>query len=523
MKHTIQKQTRRQCLAALGAAACSLALPGNGSAQQIAPKKRPNVLLIVADDMGWDTPGCFGGAAPDVTPNLDRLAAEGMKFTQAYNNIAICTPARAVMLTGLYPHNNGTEGFQRINPGTPNLPAQLNAAGYLCGIVGKPLRQQDLLRWSVTYRWQGTGDENLWGRDPGMYRQFTNTFLQMVKDSQQPFFLMANSHDPHPPYDDDDHGHPLAEFAPSSRVYKPEEVIVPGFMPDLPEVREELAGYCTSARRFDDTVGAILDELDAAGMADDTIVIFLSDNGIALPGAKTNCSPEGTHTPLIVRWPGHVQKDTADHHHMISAIDLYPTILEALEMPLPPSLDGRSFLPLLKGEKQSNRDAVYTEFHHIHGKNATPMRSLITRDHAYIFNAWPDGKRRFHGAGMGNDSWDAMHEAAKTDPAIAARIHYLLYRTVEEFYDLKSDPLCLTNLLDDDKRDKITPELNEHLQHLQKEMRDTMVKSEDHILPAFDNRTSPEALEQWMQDYSAKAIQDKVDLIPYEKANNFRF
>ena len=104
--------------------------------------------MLVADDMNWDTPGCFGGAAPDITPNLDRLAAEGIRFRQAYVNISICTPSRSVILTGLYPHDNGAEGFQRIRPGTPTLPSILNQAGYLCGIVGKPLRQQELFRWS---------------------------------------------------------------------------------------------------------------------------------------------------------------------------------------------------------------------------------------------------------------------------------------------------------------------------------------------------------------------------------------
>ena len=147
--------------------------------------------MIVADDMNWDTPGCFGGAAPDITPNIDRLATEGMRFRHAYVNISICTPSRSVILTGLYPRKNGAEGFQRIRQGTPNLPSILNAEGYLCGIIGKPLRQQELFRWSTTYRWQGTGDENRWGRDPAVFRKFAKNFFAMANTSQQPFFLMA--------------------------------------------------------------------------------------------------------------------------------------------------------------------------------------------------------------------------------------------------------------------------------------------------------------------------------------------
>ena len=102
--------------------------------------------------MNWDSPGCFGGAAPDITPHIDRLATEGIRFEHAYVNIAVCTPSRSVMLTGLYPHNSGAEGFQRIRSGTPTLPAILTEAGYLCGTVGKPLRQQDVFHWSVNYR-----------------------------------------------------------------------------------------------------------------------------------------------------------------------------------------------------------------------------------------------------------------------------------------------------------------------------------------------------------------------------------
>ncbi|MFP6706779.1 MAG: sulfatase-like hydrolase/transferase, partial [Alphaproteobacteria bacterium] len=206
-------------------ALCYLSLfPGTAGAQQIAPKKRPNILMIVADDMNWDTPGCFGGAAPGITPNIDRLAGQGMRFNHAYVNVSICTPSRSVMLTGLYAQNNGVEGFQRIKPGTPTLPALLNEAGYLCGIIGKPLRQQELFRWSVTYRWQGTGDENRWGRDPAIFRRFAKKFFAMARNSNQPFFLMANSHDPHSPFGGGRATKPPNERAPATRTFSANEV-----------------------------------------------------------------------------------------------------------------------------------------------------------------------------------------------------------------------------------------------------------------------------------------------------------
>ena len=150
------------------------------SQQLVAPKKRPNVLLLVADDMNWDSPGCFGGAAPEITPNIDRLADEGIRFFNAHVNISICTPSRSVMLTGLYPQNNGAKAFQRILPNIQTLPNILNENGFLCGTIGKPLNQQELFRWSVTYQWQGVGDEDEWGRDPNVYKEFCSSFSETM-------------------------------------------------------------------------------------------------------------------------------------------------------------------------------------------------------------------------------------------------------------------------------------------------------------------------------------------------------
>ena len=166
-----------------------LALSADSFSQQlVAPKERPNVLLLLADDMNWDSPGCFGGAAPNITPNIDELASEGIRFLNAHVNISICTPSRSVMLTGLYPQNNGAKAFQRILPNIQTLPNILNDEGFLCGTIGKPLNQQELFKWSVTYQWQGVGDEDEWGRDPEVYQKFCYSFFQLAKDSKQPFF-----------------------------------------------------------------------------------------------------------------------------------------------------------------------------------------------------------------------------------------------------------------------------------------------------------------------------------------------
>jgi len=510
---------RRHFLRVLSGGVCNFALANSVLAQQFArPKKRPNVLMIVADDMNWDSPGCFGGAAPEITPNIDRLATEGISFMHAHVNVSICTPSRSVLLTGLYPSNNGVEGFQRIKPGIETLPAVLNKAGYVCGIVGKPLRQQEIFRWSTTYRWPGVGDEIIWGRDPELYRRFSKNFFAMAKTSNQPFFLMANSHDPHRPFAGGKATEPHHQRLPASRSYRGEEVRVPGFLPDLPDVRNELADYCTSTRRLDDMVGEVLDELEKAELVDDTIVIFLSDHGMPFPGAKFNCYVNSVRSSWIIRWPGKIKKGVVDRKHMISTVDLQSTILEAVGLPTTRS-DGRSFLPLLSGQTQSNRDCVFAQFYHIHGADALPMRSVITRDFAYVFNPWSNGKRIF--TRLEGATFRAMQQTAKTDPAMAARVRYLQLRTVEEFYDLRADPHCLVNLLDsgrsrDDAQQK-------QLKLLRGRLREWMVRTNDSALNAFDNRHRPEVLEEFVQTYRKKAAAEVEALKPYEKEQGYGF
>ncbi len=498
-------------------AACGVLL-----AQQTAPTPRPNVLLIVADDMNWDTPGCFGGAAGEITPHIDRLADEGIRFWHAYVNISICTPSRSVMLTGLYPQNNGVEGFQRIRPGTATLPALLNEAGYLCGTIGKPLSQQELFRWSVTYRWQGSGDENRWGRDPSIYRKFAARFYKMAKASKQPFFLMASSHDPHRPFGGGKATRRHEERAAPSRTFRSEEVRVPGFLPDLPAVRTELAAYCSSVRRLDDMVGAVLGELEKAQLVDNTIVIFLADHGMPFPSAKFNCYVDSMRSPWIVRWPGRIKKGAIDRTHMISTVDLQPTILEAVKLPATGPSDGRSFVPLLRGESQSNRDCVFTQFNHIHGKDALPMRSVLTREHAYVFNPWSNGERRF--TRLGGAAFRAMQQAAETDVAMADRVRHLEFRTVEEFYDLRVDPNCLDNAIGEvQSGEPSTDARKKRVDDLRARLREWMVRVEDPALAAFDRRHLPESLERFMRAYRTRAAKEVEALKPYEKRKGYRF
>lgn len=505
-------------MVAVAAAVLTSARPAVGEPATVG---RPNVLLITADDMNWNAPGCFGGMTPDVTPNIDRLAGQGVRFRHAHVTIAVCTPSRSVLLTGRYPHRNGVEGFQRIREDVATLPALLRKAGYLCGTIGKPLGQQEKFEWEREYVYPGRADEALWGRDPGVYQRFTRTLIADALATRRPFFLMANSHDPHRPFHGSAdelrrRGPGAGEVAMPSRVYRSDEIEVPGFLPDLPGIRTEIAQYYSSVRRCDDTVGAILRVLDELGVEGNTLVMFMSDNGMSFPFAKTNCYLHSTRTPWIVRWPDRIRPDRVDEEHVISAIDFMPTILEVAEVTPSLGLDGSTLLPILLGRRQPGRDHVFTQFNHIHGRTPYPMRCLQNRRFGYIFNAWSDGRRVYDAEPLSGLSFEAMKAAAAKDPGIAARVGLLEYRAVEELYDFETDPDGLHNLIDD-------PQYREEADRLRGQLLELMRNTGDPALEAFENRHSPAARERFMSRYQAKAAREIEALKEYEERTGYRF
>jgi N-sulfoglucosamine sulfohydrolase len=451
-----------------------LALAATASAQTT----RPNVLLITADDMNYDTPGFAGGKVADITPNLDRLASQGIYFRRAHVTVAVCQPSRSVLMTGRYPHRNGAEGFNPIRADVPTLGEQLRAAGYYNGIFAKVPHLAPIPRFC----WDSIvgADELGIGRDPKLYYEHAKEFFETAKKQGKPFFLMANSQDPHRPFagsdaensrnsgEEEEGARPRraaraaqrqGKFPGASRYYKPDEVTIPPFLPDLPNVRKELAQYYTSAHRCDETVGQILLALRETGFEDNTLVMFLSDNGISEPMAKSNCYLTSTRTPWLVRWPGKIKPGQVDDQHLISGIDFMPTILDALGLKPVDGMDGRSFLPLALGQEQGERDRVVTVYHETSAKRRYEMRCLQDGRFGYIYNGWSDGKTVYQAEPLGGLAFRAMKEAANTDPAVSARVRMVQYRVPEELYDLQNDPGALHNLIDDpqqkDRRDKM--------------------------------------------------------------------
>jgi N-sulfoglucosamine sulfohydrolase len=443
--------------------------------------------------MNRDSVGVYGCPIPDITPNIDKLATQGLRFEHAHVTIAICMPTRAVWMTGRYPHRSGALGFDRINKDVPTLLESLHDAGYHTGIMAKvphvvPSRGA---AWDVVVEASELGV----GRDPGKYYQHSKTFFAEVTKSEKPFFLMANSQDPHRPFanSQQEKGRLKGKrkdphfYTKVSRTFDPQEVPVPGFLPDLPEVRQELSEYYASVHRADEIVGSLLKALDESGLASNTLVVFTSDHGMPLPFAKTNCWRHSTITPWVVRWPGVVKPDSIDREHMISGIDYTPTILDAVGLSPLPGLDGRSYLPILKGKAQDNRDVVFTSINRTSGKNEYPMRCVMTKNASYIFNGWSNGEKVFRNESQAGLTMKAMKQAAKTDEEIAARVQHFLYRTPEEFYDNESDPDALHNLTQSRHHQK-------QLLHLRSLLMKQMIEANDPVLP--DYKTYLESVDQ---------------------------
>ncbi len=478
---------RRDFLKSIGVGAAAFMAP-NWARGSSSPHQRPNFLLIVADDMNWNAPGCFGSHVAGTTPNIDSLAASGMRFEHAHVTIAVCQPSRESLMTGRFPHRNGGMGFEPIHRDVPTLEEQLDRADYMNGILGKVrhLQPQYKFRWTMAHDFY----DLRCGRDPSLYYHYAKGFFKQAAQAKRPFFLMANSHDPHRPFYGSlqerrvcervwsKHGVHLEDIPAPSRIYDSNDVQVPGFLPDIPGVRKEVAQYYCSVRRCDDTVGRVLSALRESGQEENTVVMFLSDNGMSFPFAKTNCYLNSTHTPWIVRWPGRVKPGTVNTRDFIEGIDFMPTVLDAAGLPITPGMDGKSFLPLLDGQEQSGRDHVFTVFHKTAGRKSYPMRCLRERRLGYIYNAWADGKTVFHNESQSGLSMKAMEKASEDNSQIAERVKLFLYRVPEELYDFSKDPDALHNLAND-------PAYRQDIKSMRQKLLAWMVQKEDPLQPVF--------------------------------------
>ena len=463
----------------------------------------PNILLITVDDMSCDSVGVFGCKLRDTTPNIDRFAATGLRFQYAHVQTGSCMPSRNTMFSGRFSYNNHVEGFYEVpNPGYPVLADLMRDGGYFTAIRGKVSHSTPY----SPYKWDLVLDEAedggaLHPKNVAGYYTSTKQGIAAAKKAGKPFYVNINISDPHKPfYAEGKGGVTVPDANVPSRVFKPEEVPVPGFLPDDPVVRKELSHYYSSVRRADDCFAEVMRAFAESGEQEKTVVMFLSDHGMPLPFAKTQVYHHSTRTPWIVRWPGVTKAGAVDKAHMISAVDLLPTLLDIAAIKHPEGLDGRSFLPILKGEKQKDRDVVYKMHNENSGGHRNPMRAVQTKDYLYIFNPWANGKRVMASATTGTPSYSRMKQLAKTDKAVAERVELLDHRVPEELYSVSRDPDALKNLIND-------PASQKELKKLRAEMEQIMRRSGDPLLPVFLHRDNAEERETYVEKVEQEAAE----------------
>ncbi|WP_166821734.1 sulfatase family protein [Thalassoroseus pseudoceratinae] len=473
-----------------------LSLAGLVAHAQEPSHQRLNILLFTADDLGYEAFPALGGSTTDVTPNLDRFAKSAMSFEHAHVNVAICAPSRSVIATGRYSHNSGCIGFNKMPKPIPTVFGTLRNAGYLTGILGKVDHSttDPNFRWDFAHDYGELGS----GRSPSKYYNYCTQFFEKSRDADKPFYLMVNSHDPHRPFYTQ-RKMPGEEVP--TRIFSETEITVPTYLADLPNVRKEIAMYFSSIRRLDDTFGKVMDALEESGMAKNTLVLFMTDNGSAFPFAKANTYLASTRTPCFVRWPGVTRAGSVDRTHLISEVDFFPTFMEATGVTPPEQLDGRSIVPILQGKNQPNREYVFTQIDYTISGPPKPMRCVQDKRYGYIFNAFSDGKFQYRNNNEGS-TFRAMQKAGKTNPAIQERVDMFRYRVPQEFYDLQQDPGCVNNLIN-------SPEHQTLIKDYQDRLRRWMVETNDHCLTAFDVRDNPEKLAEQIRNYRQQIKQPR--------------
>ena len=316
---------------------------------------RPNILLITADDMSLHA-GCYGDQLA-ITPHLDALAAGGALFTRAYVTHSSCSSSRASILTGFYPHRHGQIGLAgkhpeyRVKPGIPTMPVLLKNAGYHTALIGK-LHISPHESFPFDYRWEEALGNPLLTRDVRKVADLSAEVFHQAGD--KPFFLYLNYFDPHRPYDAESN---QCQGLPEN-PYRAADVKPFGFLGEA-AVLADVAAYYNSIRRLDAGLGFLFDELRKSGKYDNTLILFMGDNGAPFGRAKTTCYEAGVNVPFILKCP-ETGKPGQRIDTLVSATDILPTVLDAAGAP-PVESHGRSLRGLLAGDVGDWRTAVFTE------------------------------------------------------------------------------------------------------------------------------------------------------------------
>jgi N-sulfoglucosamine sulfohydrolase len=380
-----------------------------------------NVLFISADDMSYHSTGLAGCEILNITPTLDMLGHTGAFFQNAHTTVGLCQPSRSVWTTGLYPWNNGATGFNNVFAHTKTLVEILNQNGFSTGIIGKAEHLGPAQKFNWDFKVNGYTKFAKWGKNANQFYSLSKAFLSAT---HEPFFLMVNSHFPHRPFDN------------KSR-FSIKDVQVPGFLPDTPEVRSELALYYEGVARCDHTVQLILEALKESGKADNTLILFTSDHGMAFPFVKACCYHFSTKVPLIWNFPSIIKPKIIDDY--VGGVDIFPTLLDFLDISC--EVDGRSYKSTLEKNEPFNK-SVYTCLCQLYSGQYLQTRAVHNKDYCYITNFWTKDKKIFEEDGS-LENQASLQSLKLHRPKMYKKLRF---RSDEEFYDIKKDPFAKNNI-----------------------------------------------------------------------------
>lgn len=417
--------------------------------------ERPNVLIIMADDCTYNDLSLYGGQNAK-TPNIDRLAAQGLTFNRAYLASAMCQPCRAELYTGQYPLSNGCAwNHSASHPGTKSLPHHLGSLGYRVGIAGKVH-----VKPAKAFPF-----ENVDGFEPNCVRNPTRecrvnpTKEFFTRDELEPFCLVVALVEPHLPWVMGD---------PSQ--YPTDKLMLPANIADTPETREDFSKYLAEITYMDGQVGQILNVLEESGHSDDTLVLFTSEQGSQFPGNKWTTWNTGVHTALVARWPGRVPEGKRTDA-LVQYADVVPTLVDLTGGEAGESdFDGTSFAGVLLGTADTHRDYVYACHNNVPEGPAYPTRAVSDGQWRYVRNLTPD---RLYiekhlmghqgGGKLNNPYWNTWVWASASDENAYALVERYQSRPPEALYHTRVDPHELVNLVGDSNCSAIKEQLSAEL------------------------------------------------------------
>ena len=441
--------TRRAWLKAAAASASGALLAGGlaagprraaaaTDAAPASPADRPNILIIMGDDATYADLPLYGGTNVRA-PHIDGLAREGLTFNRAYLAEAMCQPCRTELFTGLYPMRHGCcWNHSASRPGTRSIVHHLGDLGYRVGIAGKVhVTPRDCYPFQMVEGVERGCTSETARFDPAPLRAF------MARDAKTPFCLVVAITLPHMPWTVGD----------ASR-FQPKKLRLPGYVVDTPETRNAFVDYLAEVAALDEQVGQTLKALQEAGRAEDTLVLFTSEQGAQLPGCKWTNYEQGVRTALVARWPGRIRPGRRTDA-LVQYADVLPTLIEAAGGdPGGGDFDGTSFLPVLLGRSDAHRRYVYHMHNNVPEGPPYPIRSVRDARYHYIRNLTPEAtyiEKHLMSQNHGRRYWTSWMRVSADKPHAYRMIHRYMHRPAEELFDTHEDPQELDNLLDRDR------------------------------------------------------------------------